>query len=454
MDTIDEYRTKLIEIADLAFSHGIRTIEKEGIEIRNFAAWNESSKEKFLIACHDGFKKAQEILISEVLKYQELLRKSKSELKNYRRERNKAKENKIKLTIQIIGQRLHTFSHIADGIAWQLIGSQIHVARRLYMEQDTAKYLDSSNIEHAIEVANVINKNPKDFALISDLTSFVQIGDLLVKHDNKIGIMELKEGYVNNLIDDFFKSIQENKEFERKEEFKEKLNKKTLKQINRMLRQLERASRAITVINKDEGVDPVSGRNIKVSTPKVQTEYFHKELWELQEKLKEKKWAYTVIDNCLYMGMYRDEEIAMAGFAIKQILKKQTDNYIIIDWLSITQNLSEPIFSKPFPREFIIDILIGKVKVILGINFDALIKIWNAVGLKTRWLSTKETARFKQNALKKGMVVINKRGIAVKIQEKEEMIISGGTISKILYDNVRPVNIALSMLSIVDDGEM
>jgi len=288
METIEKYRIKLREIADFAFSYGIQTIENNKIEIQDPEYWDDDIREKFLIACHDGFKKAQNILIEEVFKYQKLFRESRAQLKEYRRERNKPKENETITNIKILEQRLSTLSHIADGIAWQLIGSQIHVARRLYIEQNNSKFLDSSNIEHAIKVANTINKNPKDFALISDLTSFVQIGDLLVRHEDKIGIMELKEGDVNELIQDFFNSILEKKEFTRKEELFEKLDETTYKQIKRVLRQIERASQATEVINKDKGIDPVSGGNIKVSTPKIQTDYYHKELWELQERLKEK----------------------------------------------------------------------------------------------------------------------------------------------------------------------
>src|SRR5690606_13651242 len=97
-----------------------------------------------------------------------------------------------------------------DGIAWQLIGGEIHIARRFHIEEDSSKFLDTSNIEHAKKVADEINKSPLDFALISDLTSYVQIGDILLKHENIVGIMELKEGKVNDQIKDFIEDLEQN----------------------------------------------------------------------------------------------------------------------------------------------------------------------------------------------------------------------------------------------------
>lgn len=454
MDTLDDYRIKLKEIADFAFGHGIEAVGMEQFKVGTPDTWDKNIKENFFIACHDGFKIAQKLLIEEIKKYQTLLRESTVQLKEFRRQRDKTSEKEIQDKIDIIEQRLHTFSHMADGIAWQLIGGQIHIARRFHIQEKSAKFLDSSNLEHAIQVAEAINQTPSDFALISDLTSFVQIGDLLVRHGKVIAIMELKEGKVNDLITDFFKKVDKAGEEITDDDLKEKFDETTIKQIKRMQRQQQRAVRATDVINNDKGIDPVSGGNIIVSTPKYFTEHYHEELSKLQEDLKTKIWAYTVIDTCVHIGMYRDKGIMMAGIAIEATLKELTENYIIVDWLSITHNLSEPLFGKPFSPDFIIDILTGKVKVIIGLNLDALIETFNYFGLKTRWMTEKETAKSKQTAVRDGMVIINKRGLMVTLPSGQEVIISGGTLSKIMYDSIKPSSVAVAMLSIDNlDGE-
>lgn len=454
MKTTEEHRIKVREIADLAFANAINSMDIEKLIDAKPKDWDKNIQEEFIIKVHEGFKKSQDLLVQEVLDNQEILRQKREALKESRRNRDADKAKKLSIEINVLEQRLSTFSHIADGIAWQLISGEIHIARRFHIGEDSSKFLDSSNIEHAKRVADEINQSPLDFALISDLTSFVQIGDVLIRHNNLIGIMELKEGKVNDQIKDFFDDLKKNNTVVTDDLINNKFDKKTSKQARRMQRQILRAERATEVMNSDTGIDPVSETPIKVSTPKIQTEGYQEEFIKLNKTLETKIWAYTVIENCLHIGMYRDKGIAMAGFAIEEILKKDTENFIIVDWLSITNNLSQPIFAKPFPPDFIVDVLTGKIKIILGINLDNLIEFFNILGIKTRWLTRKETAKAKQKEVRKGMVVVNNRAISMDLPNiGGEVIMSGGIISKILYDNILPSNIALSMLSIEPEKE-
>lgn len=451
MKTLDQHKAKLKEIATYAFQHGSDAIGVEPFEKGPPNFWERETVALFITKANEGFKIAQKLLIEEIKYYQSFVRQYTLQLKEARRLRNKANEGEVAFKIKIVEQRLHTLSHIANGIAWQLINGQIHIARRLNIEEETSKFLDSSNIEHAIRVADKINENPNDFALISDLTSFVQIGDLLVLHRSNIAIMELKEGKVNDLISELFQSLEKKGENPDDEALKEKFDDNTFKQIKRVQRQKERAKQAIEVINTDKGIDPVSKTKITISTPDAPTEYYDKELYALYKDLELKFWSYTVVDDCVHIGMYRDEGLKMAPYIIEALLKNQTENYMVIDYLSITKNLSEPIFAKPFPLDFIIDILSGKVKIIIGLNLDMLIVLFNSQGLKTRWMTEKETSKGKQRAPRKGMFIINKRGIVATLSSGMDIIIYGGIISKILYDNIKPHNIGLSMLSMTPD---
>jgi hypothetical protein len=400
MDSIETYRIRLKQIADFAFSHGIDEVGAEQFMFGPPDTWDKNILDKFYKACHDGFKTAQKLIIEEKQKYETVLRDTTIELKEFRRQRNKEKEQETLLKIRIIERRLHNFSHMADGIAWQMLGGQIHIARRLHIQEKSSKFLDSANLSHAVAVADEINKNPNDFALISDLTSIIQIGDLLVRRGKIATIMELKEGKVNDVIREFIHSIDESGKGITDVELREKFDDNTVKQIRRVQRQHERANRAIDVIKNDKGIDPVSGKNIIVGTPSIKTEYYHEELRKLYTDLQNKMWAYTVVETCIHIGMYKEEGIKMAGL-IPHILKKQTKNFIVVDWMSITENLSEPIFGKPFPPEFIVDILTGKVKVIVGVNVDALIETFNVFGLEARWLTEKKLQKESRSLFEK-----------------------------------------------------
>ena len=267
MDTIEDYRKILKQITDYAFGHGISSIGIKQVEKGRPDTWSKDVQTKFFIACNDGFKIAQNLLIEEIKKYQVILRQAIIELKDARAQKNKSIQFQIQRKIKSIEQRLHNFSHIADGIAWQLIGGQIHIARRFHIQEKSMKFLDSTNLSHTMQVVEKINETPSNFALISDLTSFIQIGDLLVRSRENIEIMELKEGEVNEQIANFLKRTEDTKSRSQDDYLKEMFDKKTFKQIKRMQRQEERANRAVDIINNDEGIDPVSGGHMKISKP-------------------------------------------------------------------------------------------------------------------------------------------------------------------------------------------
>lgn len=448
MKSKEEHKIKLREICDLAFSNGVNAI-KPHVKMYSLPnTWSKEIVKLFTEKCHEGFKLAQTLIIEEVLYYQNLLREKKIELKENRRKRDKDASKETEDIISVVEHRLSAYFHIADGIAWQLISGQIHISRRLYIGE-SSKQLESSNLTHAITVASEINELPENFALISDLTHFVQIGDLLIRTPERVGIMELKQGAVNDKIADLVKKMY-NPDFPVKE-IEDELSTydlNTAKQLGRVLRQQERAFRAIEVINNDKGNDPKTGEKVTVSTPKNITSVYSHEFEKLLEKLDSSKWAYNVIDRgCLHIGLYRDEGRLMAPFLIKDILSKETKNYVIVDFMSIAGNVSEPLFAKPISPEFMIDILVGDLKLIIGLNIDALIQVFIDIGFEVEFLSEKETMKLKQREKMKVMFIINKRAIQITNPgNKKTMIIGGGIISKIFFDSIYPSNIAITLL--------
>ena len=151
--------------------------------------------------------------------------------------------------------------------------------------------------------------------------------------------------------------------------------------------------------------------------------------------------------------MYKGEALPMAPIAIKSILEADTENYVLVDWMSIVENLSEPIFAKPFPPEFIIDVLTGKIKIIVGLNLDLMMKLFTDLGIETTWMSKKQTAKIKQQKIRSGLVEKKNRGISMKLPNGQEMIMFGGTLSKIIYDSIKPSSVAISMLSLNQGAE-
>lgn len=439
MESKDEHTKKLKEIADYAFSNGKKIIGLKQLK-KPINTWSEKLIDNFIIACNDGFKIAQEMLIQEIQTYQKLLIESKTEIKKNRKLNKPDKIRELNWKIKIIEQRILNFTHIADGIAWQILGENIHIAKRLNIRDTSSKILENSNIKHALSTANMINENPHNFALISDITGYIQIGDLLIKNKGKTEIIELKEGKVNEQINKFFEQARI-KNIEITDEVLTKtFDSKTTSQAKRMMRQNKRMEEATHIINNDTGIDPFSKMKMDIVTPQIPTTHYYSELIKLKNELKNKIWSNTIIDDCLHVGMYRDEGLLMAPFAIKSTLK--TKNHIIIDWMTIKEQISEPIFSKPLSPEFIIDILTGQIKIIIGIDLDEFVELANKYNLDARWLTTKETSKMKEDDKTKSIICCKNKCIGAKLTEEIEIVLStGGIISKILYDNIKPSNI-------------
>jgi len=442
----EEFADRLTKIADYAFSFGTTSIS-EAQSQKPADQWNDAEMGMFMGKCREGFKIAQKLLVEDVLFYQKELRENKEKLKKSRSAHDKKRTAELLNIEKIIERRLHNLSHIADGLAIQIMAQQVHIARRLHIGEKSAKRLESSNIAHAIREADKINEDPENFALISDLTSFVQIGDLLIADKEQgLCISELKDGKTNQKIREFIDITSENET--PCPGFQSELSEKEQQQMERMLRQDLRARQAIEVINTDSGIDAGTGANITVSTPTIELEYYDGIFLHMLEELKEKDWSYRLLEDCVHIGIYQGKTgHLMAKATIPFLLGRQSKNHMVIDMMQITEQLSETLFAKPLPRQFVVKIMTGQAKIIIGINLDELINTFNKNGLKTRWMSTKETAKIKAAAKGMDIITSKNRAIGITLPSGVEAVMSGGIISKIAFDNILPSSLAASMAS-------
>ncbi|MCX2585935.1 hypothetical protein [Pedobacter sp. MR22-3] len=445
LPSTEDFGLTLARVADYAFSYCENFVPEQ--KEKPSDKWTASEMTEFMAECRVGFKLAQKQIIEQVLYYQQKLKENKDLIKASRSNHDKKKTQEYLSVIKLIERRLNNLSHIADGIVIELLGHQVHIAKRLHIGEKSNKQLEHSNLSHAIKVTDQLNENPGTFALLSDLTSYVQIGDLLVSDEEKgLYISELKEGKSNKRIREFIDTTLQNG-FPCAG-FQSDFSEKDMEQMKRMLRQDVRMQQAVEVINTDRGTDPVTGAEIIIKTPAIDLVYYDGIFLAMLEELKSKDWSYRLLEDCVHIGVYQGKTAhVMARATIPTILKKQTEHSIFIDLMNITEDLSETLFAKPFPKEFVIKIMIGQVKVMIGINLDKLIEVFNANGLKTRWLSTKETGKLKVKGNKIQYVTSKNRAIGIVLSSGIEAVMSGGIISKIAFDHILPSNLAASISS-------
>lgn len=453
MQSKDDFKITIQEISDLAFSNAVRNLTSEIKANPDHRKWNDELKTKFKHLVHDGFKGAQLRLVEEISAYQKILTTYKEQQKQARINRDKTSEAQFKNLISEIENRIKILSHIGDGIVWQLFGAQVYKIRRFYINE-SSKTLEESNIEHALEVAAIINRNPDNFALITDITNFIQISDLIVLKDNQLGILELKDGKVNDELIKLKKEYFTSDNVEEKlKEIGNNLDSKKLKQFNRMLRQDMRMIQTIEVLNDDEGTDVKTGKQIKILTPKHKTETYSRKISETISKLKDSNWAYDVdCGSIIHIGVYKPVSYELSNAVIPSLLA-DSKHKIIVDFSSILKNLSEPLFAKPFPPDIIHDLLFDDLRIILGFDLDKFFNDFEQFfGVKTKVLSRKETMKLKEGDKlnSKNIFEIDNQAFELTdIETKNSMILGGGIISKLIYDNISPLTIYLDLKDVL-----
>lgn len=193
--------------------NGVRSYGIEHCLEREKAALFQDSEEQknFVIQVHKGFFMVQNnaiFMLKKILKEQKAL---KSDLKQARKEHNKKRAQEIDASLRTVKYQEMVVRKSVDSIAWQLFAYDITIMRRVYYGQELIDITDSNLESEQFYIERYIEENPEAFVLISDLTSFIQVGDVVTftpREGLKIG--ELKEGKVNAEVFQMINDIMQN----------------------------------------------------------------------------------------------------------------------------------------------------------------------------------------------------------------------------------------------------
>jgi hypothetical protein len=396
----------------------------------------EDQKAFFSLA-NEGMKKAQLIILKQLKANLADQKDTKDRLKTQRKTDSKNKaaittiENEIK-TLEFIEL---IYRHLMNSIVWQIFGAKREVIARHHLEEGGSKSLEGPGFDAVVIAANKINADPLKFALISDMTTNIHVGDLVIWTPDGLEISEVKTGDKNKQAIDLFKFYEVNdlNPVERVEQmpsghFKD--------QLKRMLKQKETNKKTANIINNDKGVyqkDDNTTIYLRESYH-VETTY-HDVLEELIEKSKERDWAFTSIEGILNVGVYRNDWRLHGNMVLRQL-----NEYPIYDLRgTMTVDISEPIFMKPFPDDMLTDIAFGKVRILINIDYDKLIEFANNIGLFMRWSTSKEFASIAGKLPMKSHEIFSFKNKGLVIDYKGQLMFIGmGFISRLIFDHKTP----------------
>jgi hypothetical protein len=396
--------------------------------------------EKFSILCNDGYKKAQDLLLQELIKNQEERKQLQIKLKNARRENTKEEEKILKEKINTFKYQDDIFRNMAFTMAWLLLNGKREIVARFYTEDHGEKSLSGKGFDAILEKANKINEDSQKVCLILDLTNNLQIGDLLEITPNDFQIIEVKSGSKN----DEAKRVLEFNEFNKidldEERLTDAFDQKFAKQVLRMHEQNKKRARVKEITENDKGLDPKHDNlTVKLPDSTYTEETYHQVIGELLAKTKEEDVAYATIQDIIHIGVYKNE-MRKAG---PVTLKHLNNNFPIYDIMSSRGiTICEPIFAKPFDEEDIIDIVMKRTKIFIGIDIEGFITVSNDLDLSVRWSSRKELNRlFDKLPLKSREIYsYENKGLVIEPPARNDvkMFVGQGMFIRIIFDHILP----------------
>ena len=339
-------------------------------------------------------------------------------------------------------RELQFLRKVMDAIAWQILGNQLYIARRLFRTQPQMS-LASSNIPSLKQaVTDICGPEMARFALLSDLTTFVQVGDLIVAGPD-IGqwqIVEVKEGKVNERLSSL---VSEHGGPERDQaiatELQQSDGKATAKQFLRMRRQTLRMQHVVDVANLGNSTDPDSGAHVHVPEDPVEVDYFDPQLDSLLH-VPGGDWQVSVVDGCLFLGVYRGpmRHIGRAAHNIWMQGCGAHDSCPRADLMhSLSIPLALPVFNRRLSVDHKFDVLMGRSVVRMGIHVDNFVLLANAKGVPVRWSTRKEAA-----SINRSLRPISRDGKNLVTDTPDGvMTITDGNFLKIFFHGMTPSSV-------------
>ena len=384
----------------------------------------------FVTNVHKGFMLAQESVVRNLTEVLQQKKKAKQQLKIDNWERNTAAKKADQDLLNKLKFQDYVFRKVIDSIAFILLRYELSDAHRLYCGEEPIDITDS-NLQSCIKYSQEIyQKDPMTFALISDLSSFIQAGDILqYRYGEKVSVIELKEGVVNEKVletmrfyeqtkCDMFLNLtleQEGPRFER--------------QLFRTAKQIQKDLSIVDVMNTGRGTDMFTGLNVNVIQDNIEFETFTETVKELLKDARAKGYAISVIDGCLPIGVYYNAKFPKEIFTHWMKVSK-IDAPIIDLRQSILNPTAYPIFLLDIPQNSLMDIVLGKVSVLMSLDVNQWLSPLQKDGYKVELMSEKKMKsiyKTKQNCIHP----IKTKGKCVVIEKGNvQMLLQGGLLGR------------------------
>ena len=431
--------------------YGIRELEKTN-EIINI---NDSTKDSFIQNVHYGFYRAQDVSIHLLTRVITDKKKKKRALKQAKVENHKDKIKEYEFEINLLEFWEAVVRKAMDSLAWIIFKYDDTSLRRFFKGDENIDITDSNLDSEKRFVQKHKQENPLDFVLINDLTTFMQVGDIVITSPNQqITIAELKEGQANEIVLEAIPHLKNATGTEEMFDIYRDVPEKLKKQMRRDLKQMMRMSQVEKVINTGKGLDLFSKLETSIINEPVLTMSSYVIDFLINDSTK-KGYALDLLDGCLYIGVYTSEWIRkdLAYRKLKNIERKSSfeewicNNKVkgkIVDFRqTIMWPGTFPLYLHSFSANQIMDIIFGRTVILLAFDMNSWMRFLSENGIYYEILSQKSSSRIKGKIDNKNILVDEGGLISLwKSNREKKVIIGNGLYSRLYCEMYTPRSIA------------
>lgn len=424
---LEDFEPMIRKLCKLAFTSGERVLESEGIMLETLKT-DPSARRRFIRGCHYGYDLAQRQAGRIIVELEEKIRSAEEDIKRARRNRERDAAGQLVELIRVMQARQLVLRRLMDAILNTMVNYQTWIMRRFSLDYEVHR-VDPNVLRHTLDIATQRNHEDRTtFSLVTDLTTFVHLGDLLEislspETGGKWKVVELKGGKVNEVLSGFLEKRDFSVGEGDSETLRAQLGNHAPRQAARIARQVRRIKELERIVATDRGIDPMYDTEIRLTPEAVMTESYTEILSRIIERAMEKGEAATVLDDCLRIIALREDALGSGGVGavahaffhladrgracyLADAAKRQEE----VEGLSrippfidlVDHDMRAGTWGKPCffwaSRDRVLDLITGRVRVFVQFDFEKFFELASKQGIKLSWIVEKQAERLKAHS--------------------------------------------------------
>jgi hypothetical protein len=421
---LEQFEPILKELHWAVFNAGIDALKEQGLlrhdrDLKDLIAASSSIRRRFFRGCHFGFDRAQRKAGDLVIKYELRRRELHNELKRYRKEKAKDEEQGCLDLLACLSARQVVLRRLVDSILQHVVHMEPWILRRT-QTSDSIHRIDPVVLARTLRIAVERNReNRQCIHIVSDLTTAIQIGDLvkfcLDKKPPRWEIVELKEGRVNDALQAIIADETGDVSASEIAATEQTFGDKGVSQLQRMLRQRKREAEIENFRLRDRGIDPKTGETITLNPKEVTVIDYFETLRDACSSVKTKGESAFTVSKCLRVLVLSDVAYEKRGrWGVAHILYHLNNDrsqcalnspdtvvsemeaiagmWDVVDLLeaNLYSLWPSPVFMWPMPEPMVFDIVMGRLKLFAHLDFDVLFARAREKGIHMDWIAQRD----------------------------------------------------------------